>query len=72
MLGSNRGDEMNEEDKAVFKQGRPYVVGLVALAFQLRKGLPALTQEDEPAFKHSFDSAEKFVKEFEKRNGIDA
>jgi hypothetical protein len=50
---------MSEDDKQVFSQARPFIVGIVALVFQLRTlGAP----------NGSFDQAEEFVQEFEKRN----
>lgn len=52
---------MSEDDKEVFAKGRPYIVGLVALAFSLRWGW---------THKETFKVAEKFVKEFERVNGI--
>ena len=77
---------MREDDKQVFAKGRPYIVGLVALAFTLRGGwkevkrnerllkgqAPGAGQPDNP-FSDSpspFDDAEAFVGEFERRNGI--
>jgi hypothetical protein len=54
---------MNEDDKQLFKQGRPFIVGVVALAFALRRG-PTPMESPET----SFALAEAFVKEFERRN----
>ena len=54
---------MTKEDKEVFAKGRQYIVGIVALVFALRRGPSAIHS---PAV--SFDLAEDFVEEFERRN----
>ncbi len=53
---------MSEDDKEVYRGGRPYVLGIVALLFKLRQ--PVLP----PAL--AFDEAELFLGEFEKRAGL--
>jgi len=58
---------MSEEDKQTFNQGRPYVVGAVALAVILARPKAHLSQTP---VEIAFDEAEAFVAEFEKRNGI--
>ena len=59
---------MEEDDKQVFKQARPYIVGLVALVIELR----VMDTNDVVKPDWSFGQAENFVKEFEKRNGIES
>jgi hypothetical protein len=49
---------MSPSDKQTFEQGKPYIIGLIALLFRLVRGW-----DDKP----SLDAAEKFVKEFEAR-----
>ncbi len=53
---------MSEDDKEVFKKGRPFVVGIVAL-LAVVVGRPMKAEE-------AFEAAEAFVAEFERRNGI--
>lgn len=60
---------MSADDKEVFSKGRPYLVGLVALAFRLRRGLPYEALKPSSA-RCDFDEAEVFIQEFESRNGI--
>lgn len=51
---------MDEQDRKSFQQARPYLVGVVALAFRLRNPEPV-----GPAT--YFDEAERFIAEFEAR-----
>lgn len=55
---------MSESDKETFKQGRPYVIGILAALLRLRDGRRI---GDHPE-KQCFDEAEEFVAEFERRN----
>lgn len=56
---------MSEDDKKTFAQGRPYVVGLVALVLALRDD-----PERRDPIRDYFDVADSFIEEFEKRNEI--
>ena len=51
---------MSPADREVFKQGKPFIVGVVALLLRLTR--TAWTDEN------AFAAAEKFVAEFERRN----
>jgi hypothetical protein len=51
---------MNKADKETFAAAKPYVVGIIALVFQLRFTAWSIQS--------CFNEAEKFVKEFENRN----
>lgn len=53
----------NQMDKKDFEQARPFVVGVVALMFEMRMGMTLGADK-------AFDYAELFVAEFEKRNGL--
>ena len=53
---------MSEDDKQVYQQGRPYVLGVIALLFKLRN--PEFPAE------LAFDEAGTFLAEFEKRAGV--
>ena len=53
---------MSEDDKRLYREGRPYLLGIVALLFKLRQPVLEVDQ--------AFKAAELFVGEFEKQNGL--
>ncbi len=60
---------MSNSDKEFFSKGKPYLIGLIALAFRLRRGMPGGVLQPATALQ-DFDEATIFINEFERRNGV--
>jgi hypothetical protein len=61
---------MTDEDKSDWSEMRPFIVGIVALAFKLRRNVEYASDCDQDQTLVCFDRAERFVDQFEIRNKL--